>query len=104
MRYIKVGERILLRVSAGAVVVMGVVTRAWAQASGIEDETKQQFDNLSKFIVTVMTGPVAKIIALVLLLVGIWKIINRDYGTAVGCVIALLALVFLPQILNVFGR
>ncbi len=70
----------------------------------MEAETKTQFDNLSQFIVTVMTGPVAKIIALILLLVGIWKIINRDYGTAVGCVIALLALVFLPQILGVFGN
>ena len=77
---------------------------ARAQESGVETETKQQFENLSKFIVTVMTGPVAKIIALVLLLVGIWKIIHKDYGAAVGCVIALLALVFLPQILNVFGH
>lgn len=77
---------------------------AWAQESGMETETRTQFDNLSKFIVTVMTGPVAKIIALVLLLVGIWKIIHKDYGSAVGCVIALLALVFLPQLLGVFGR
>ena len=70
----------------------------WAQESGMETETRTQFDNLSKFIVTVMTGPVAKIIALVLLLVGIWKIIHKDYGSAVGCVIELLALVFLPQL------
>lgn len=76
----------------------------WAQDAGMETETRTQFDNLSKFIVTVMTGPVAKIIALVLLLVGIWKIIHKDYGSAVGCVIALLALVFLPQLLGVFGR
>ena len=50
-----------------------------------------------------MTGPVAKIVALILLLVGIWMIVHKDYGAAVGCVIALLALVFLPQILSVFG-
>ncbi|MBF0330937.1 MAG: hypothetical protein HQL17_03305 [Candidatus Omnitrophica bacterium] len=79
-------------------------TLASAQETGMETETKQQFEDLSKFIVTVMTGPVAKIIALILLLVGIWKIIHKDYGSAVGCVIALLTLVFLPQILNVFGR
>ncbi len=83
---------------------MVMATLVLAQESGMEAETKTQFDNLSQFIVTVMTGPVAKIIALILLLVGIWKIINRDYGTAVGCVIALLALVFLPQILGVFGN
>lgn len=76
----------------------------WAQESGMEGEAKTQFDNLSRFIVSVMTGPVAKIIALVLLLAGIWTIIHKDYGTAVGCVIALLALVFLPQILGVFGK
>ncbi|MFH0754155.1 MAG: hypothetical protein V2A70_06290 [Candidatus Omnitrophota bacterium] len=81
-----------------------LATMARAQESGAESETKEQFDNLSKFIVTVMTGPVAKIIALILLLVGIWKIIHKDYGSAVGCVIALLALVFLPQILSIFGH
>ena len=77
---------------------------ALAQESGMEAETKTQFDNLSKFMVTIMTGPVAKIVALVLLLVGIWKIVNKDYGAAVGCVMALLALVFLPQLLSIFGR
>ena len=81
-----------------------MISNAYAQESGMETETKTQFENLSKFIVVVMTGPVAKIIALILLLVGIWKIINKDYGSAVGCVMALLALVFLPQILSVFGR
>ncbi len=89
----------------GSVMVeMLLAGTAWAQESGMETETKTQFDNLSKFIVTVMTGPVAKIVALILLLVGIWKIVHKDYGAAIGCVIALLALVFLPQILNVFGH
>ena len=86
------------------VVMMFLAGTARAQESGMETETKTQFDNLSKFIVTVMTGPVAKIVALILLLVGIWKIVHKDYGAAIGCVIALLALVFLPQILNVFGH
>ena len=89
---------------AGSVAAWLSPVAAWAQASGMETETKTQFDNLSEFIVTVMTGPVAKVIALVLLLVGIWKIMNKDYGSAAGCVIALLALVFLPQLLGVFGR
>jgi type IV secretory pathway VirB2 component (pilin) len=75
-----------------------------AQSTGMEAETKTQFDNLAQFIVAVMTGPVAKILALVLLIAGIWQIIHRDYGSAVGCVIALLALVFLPQLLGIFGR
>jgi type IV secretory pathway VirB2 component (pilin) len=88
----------------GMIVVWLSSSMALAQESGMETETKTQFDNLSKFIVTVMTGPVAKIIALILLLVGIWKIIHKDYGSAVGCVIALLALVFLPQMLGVFGK
>ena len=86
------------------IVVWLTPAMAGAQESGMETEAKTQFDNLSRFIVTVMTGPVAKIIALVLLLVGIWKIIHKDYGAAFGCVIALLALVFLPQLLGVFGR
>lgn len=88
----------------GVILLFLVSTLAQAQESGMEAETKTQFDNLSKFIVTVMTGPVAKVVALVLLLVGIWKIVTKDYGAAVGCVIALLALVFLPQLLSIFGR
>ena len=89
---------------SGVIAAWLVPVAAWAQESGMETETKSQFDNLSKFIVTVMTGPVAKVIALVLLLVGIWKIIHKDYGSAIGCVIALLTLVFLQQILGVFGK
>ncbi len=95
-------KRIFYQGSVMAMLMFASAVRA--QESGMETETKTQFDNLSKFIVTVMTGPVAKIVALILLLVGIWKIVHKDYGAAVGCVIALLALVFLPQILNVFGH
>ncbi|MBF0485813.1 MAG: hypothetical protein HQL16_04790 [Candidatus Omnitrophica bacterium] len=86
---------------------VGVASEALAQSSqtteAAQATTKTEFGNLSAFIVTIITGPVAKIIALVLLLVGIWKIINKDYGTAVGCILALLVLIFLPQILTIFG-
>jgi type IV secretory pathway VirB2 component (pilin) len=88
----------------GSIMVFLGGAMSYAQESGMETETRTQFDNLSKFMVSVMTGPVAKIVALVLLLVGIWKIVHKDYGAAVGCVMALLALVFLPQILGIFGK
>jgi type IV secretory pathway VirB2 component (pilin) len=78
------------------------VTAAWAQAAS-EEAVKTEFNGLAKFIVDVVTGPLAKIFALVFLLVAIWKIIYKDYGAAAGCVIALLVLVFLPQLLGVFG-
>lgn len=79
-----------------------VATAVWAQAAS-EEAVKTEFNGLAKFIVSVVTGPLAKILALVFLLVAIWKIIHKDYGAAVGCVIALLVLVFLPQLLSVFG-
>jgi type IV secretory pathway VirB2 component (pilin) len=78
------------------------VTAAWAQAAS-EEAVKTEFNGLAKFIVDIVTGPLAKIFALIFLLVAIWKIIYKDYGAAAGCVIALLVLVFLPQLLGVFG-
>ena len=73
----------------------------WAQ-SGAEDKASDEFNNLAGFIVKVMTGPASKVLALVFLLVAIWMIVHKDYGAAVGCVLALLALVFLPNFLNIF--
>lgn len=88
----------------GAVLLSQVfmATFAWAQAAS-EEAVKTEFNGLAKFIVEVVTGPLAKILALVFLIVAIWNIIHKDYAAAVGCVIALLVLVFLPQLLSVFG-
>jgi hypothetical protein len=86
--------------SWGIVLLAG--TSARAQSSGIEDKASDEFNNLAGFMVKVMTGPASKILALVFLLVAIWKIIHKDYGAAVGCVLALLALVFLPNFLKIF--
>ncbi len=77
-------------------------TTVWAQASGAEDRASEEFNNLAVFIVKVMTGPASKVLALIFLLVAIWKIVHKDYGSAVGCVLALLVLVFLPNFLKVF--
>ncbi|MBF0594614.1 MAG: hypothetical protein HQL22_06575 [Candidatus Omnitrophica bacterium] len=74
----------------------------WAQQTGAQDKANDEFNNLAGFVVKVMTGPASKILALVFLLVAIWKIVHKDYGAAVGCVLALLALVFLPNFLNIF--
>lgn len=82
--------------------IMVWTANVWAQ-SGSEERTVTEFNGMAEFMVKVMTGPVAKILALVFLLVGVWKIINKDYGAAVGCVLALLALVFLPNLLGIFG-
>ncbi len=74
----------------------------WAQTSGAEDKASEEFNNLAGFMVKVMTGPASKVLALIFLIVAIWKIVHKDYGAAVGCVLALLALVFLPNFLNIF--
>lgn len=75
---------------------------SWADSSGAQDKASDEFNNLAGFIVKIMTGPASKVLALVFLLVAIWKIIHKDYGAAVGCVLALLGLIFLPQFLNIF--
>ncbi|MBF0619939.1 MAG: hypothetical protein HQL19_07215 [Candidatus Omnitrophica bacterium] len=82
-----------------AVVPAGI---ARAQASGAEDAAQQQFGNMASFFLKVVQGPISKILALMFLVVGIWKLVSKDYGAAAGCVIALLALVFLPQLISIF--
>lgn len=67
-----------------------------------QEKTAEQFDGLAAFIVKIMTGPASKILALVFLIAGIWKIVHKDYGAAIGCILALLALVFMPQFLKIF--
>lgn len=74
----------------------------WAQSSGAEDKASEEFNNLATFMVKVMTGPASKILALLFLIVAIWKIVHKDYAAAIGCVLALLALVFLPNFLKIF--
>ncbi len=94
---------IRVRNVAGMIVpALLTVTEVFAQSNGAQEKTTEEFNNLAAFMIKVMTGPVAKILALLFLIVGIWKIIHKDYGAAVGCVLALLALVFLPQFLSVF--
>jgi type IV secretory pathway VirB2 component (pilin) len=76
---------------------------AFAQEAA-QQKTVEEFGNMATFMTKVMTGPVAKVFALVFLIAGIWKIVNKDYGSAIGCVLALLALIFLPQLLSIFGN
>lgn len=72
-------------------------------AQGVaENDVKTELNSLAKFIIAIVTGPIAKILALLFLVAAIWKIVHKDYGSALGCVLALLVLVFLPQILGVF--
>jgi hypothetical protein len=81
---------------------LSTYSTVWAQSSGAQDKASEEFNNLAGFMVKVMTGPASKVLALVFLLVAIWTIIHKDYGAAVGCVLALLALVFLPNFLKIF--
>lgn len=78
---------------------------AYAQSSDpVQTQAKDQFNNMATFFIDVLSGPLAKVFALVFLIAGIWKIVNKEYGAAFGCVIALLALIFMPQLLSMFNR
>ena len=95
-------KKLMIR-TAGLISLLVMSCRcAWADTGGNEDKASTEFDNLATFIAKVMTGPASKILALIFLVVAIWKIINKDFGAAAGCVLALLALVFMPHFLNIF--
>ncbi|MBF0387726.1 MAG: hypothetical protein HQL20_07710 [Candidatus Omnitrophica bacterium] len=81
---------------------LSAYSAVWAESTGAQDRANEEFNNLAGFMVKVMTGPASKVLALIFLIVAIWKIVHKDYGAAVGCVLALLALVFLPNFLNLF--
>lgn len=85
------------------VIISGLWTQVAFAQSGSQERAVTEFNGLADFMVKVMTGPASKVLALVFLLIGVWKIIHQEYGAAVGCVLALLALVFLPNFLGIFG-
>ena len=94
-------KKILTRAAGMASLFLMSCRFAWADG-GNEDKASSEFNDLATFIAKVMTGPASKILALIFLVVAIWKIIHKDYGAAAGCVLALLALVFMPHFLEIF--
>lgn len=90
-----------------SVISLLISASAFAQAAAdttVQTQAKTQFNDMATFFIDVLSGPLAKVFALVFLIAGIWNIVNKEYGAAFGCVIALLCLIFMPQLLSMFNR
>jgi type IV secretory pathway VirB2 component (pilin) len=72
-----------------------------ADLTGSEQQT-QVVGDFADFMINILTGPIAKLLAAVLLISGVVALLNGKQAVAVSCAFAFLILMFIPQLLKVF--
>lgn len=75
------------------------VGSVWA-ASGSTDDPLNAADDFSKKVLDIVQGPVLKMLAAVVLLVGIAGLLRGRYKLALSCAMAFLLILFLPILLG----
>ena len=85
---------------------MTALTVLWSNLVYAQDATQtaatSAFNSLATWMINVATGPFSKIIALGFLIAAGFALIKQSWGLFAAIVIALLILIFTPQILSVF--
>ena len=56
--------------------------------------------DFADFLITILTGPVSKILAAVLLIAGVIALLNGKQGVAIACGFGFMILMFIPKILE----
>ena len=62
------------------------------------------FNNNANWIISMVTGPVCKVVGAFFLFAGIGKLMKQEVLGALMCGVAFLILVLMPQILNMFPQ
>ena len=70
---------------------------AWA--AGNEEKVTNDF---ADYLLKILQGPVAKILAAVILFAMVISLYQGRYGTAIACGFSFLVLIFLPKLIEVF--
>jgi len=68
-------------------------------AVGNEEEVVNDF---ADFLIKILTGPISKILAAVILISGVWALLQGRTNVAVACAFAFLILMFLPKLIESF--
>jgi len=73
-----------------------------------QDATQQaattQFNSGADWIISMITGPICKVIGAVFLFVALGNLLKKEIVAALLCGIAFLILIFMPQILAIFPK
>lgn len=92
----------LLRIFSWGVLFMSVlaivVPIVYAQSSGGNEE--KVVNEFADFMIKILSGPVSKIIATVLLLSAVVSLLKGNQGAAIACAVAFLILMFVPQLIK----
>lgn len=62
------------------------------------------FNNNASWIISIVTGPVCKVVGVFVLFAGLGKLAKQEVIAALLCGVAFLILVLLPQILSMFPQ
>ena len=89
-------------------VLAGMILTLWNDFVWAQDATQTAattaFNNNSDWMISVITGPICKVIAAFFLLAGIGKLMKQELLGALGCGVAFMVLVLMPQILAMFPK
>ncbi len=88
--------------------VLGAMLVLWNDFVFAQDATQtaatSAFNNNSDWMISIITGPICKVVACFFLFAGIWKLTEQKVLEALGCGIAFMILVLMPQILSMFPK
>ncbi len=70
----------------------------------VQQAATSQFNSGADWIISMITGPIGKIVGAVFLLAAVGQLIKKEVIAALLCGIAFLILVFMPQILSIFPK
>ena len=86
--------------------LMGTMLVLWNDLVFAQDATTTAattaFNNTVTWLLSMIEGPFSKILGIIILLFGIWGLINQKIGWALGCFLAFLILVYLPNLISCF--
>ena len=80
----------------------------WSDLVFAQDATQTAattaFNNNSTWIISMVTGPICKVVGAFFLFAGIGKLMKQEVMGALMCGVAFLILVLMPQILSMFPQ
>jgi hypothetical protein len=94
-------KRIKILIHTGLMVLMSVV-QVWAASGDGDGDPLKVTDDFSGRVLAIIQGPVIKLLAAVVLLVGVAGLLRGRHKVAISCGMAFLLLLFLPILLKHF--
>ncbi len=94
-------KRIVTALNTGIFLLMASL-QVWAASSTSADDPQKVSEDFSTRVLTIVQGPVLKVLAAIVLLVGVAGLLRGRHQLAISCGLAFLLLLFLPILLDHF--